>query len=289
MPERERVQAVEKNVALDARILDKLLLFIDAEIMRGAHEVGEVTAERRTDAARQTEAIILHLIESWPSHHTAHLRLLAERQQVRNNTMMLTRPAFASDAHAGLNFVKDQQHIVLIRQLPEQSQKLRTEMIIAALALDRLNDDRGDVHSFGGKHVADFFLGNLFFRDDISEAFLFRQGEVQHRCADARPGELSEVLNLARVGVGQAHRVTGTTVERMFEMDDLRATFAMTGSDVLANLPIHRSLEGVLDRERAAINEKVAGQFRQRDDARERFDERGKLRRVHIRIGNLHL
>jgi hypothetical protein len=115
------------------------------------------------------------------------------------------------------------------------------------------------------------------------------QREIDHRRADARPGELGEVSDLFRIGVRQAHRVAGATVERVFEMDDLRAAFAMTGGDVLAHLPIHRGLEGVLDGERAAFDKEIARQLGQGDDAGERFDERGVLRRVNIGVGDLHL
>ena len=202
---------------------------------------------------------------------------------------MFARPAFAGDAHAGLNFVKDQQNVILVRDLAQQPQKLRAEMIVTALTLDRLDDDRGDIYRLGSKHLADFVLGTLFLRDDIGEAFLLRQREVQHRRADARPREFGVVQNLAWVGIRQAHCVARATVERMIEMDDFGAAFTMTGGDVLPPLSIHGGLESVLERERAAINEKVVRQFRQRNDARERFEERSKLRRVVIGFGSLEL
>ena len=162
-------------------------------------------------------------------------------------------------------------------------------MIVATFALDGLDDDGGNIHGFLLEHGAEFLLGDLFLADDVGKAFFLRQRKVDHRGADARPGELGEVCDLPRVGVRQAHRVAGAAVERVFEMDDFRAALTATSSNVFAHLPIHRGLESVLDGERAAFDEEVALESRMCDDAGEGFDERGVLRRVNIRVGHLHL
>ena len=44
-----------------------------------------------------------------------------------------------------LHFVEDQEHLVLVADLAQLLQQLAAEMIVAAFALDRLDDDRGDV------------------------------------------------------------------------------------------------------------------------------------------------
>ena len=53
-------------------------------------------------------------------------------------------------------------------------------------------------------------------------------------------------------------------MEGMTEMEDLRAALALSGSHVLAHLPIHRGFKAVLDRERAALGspESIAEQIK---------------------------
>ena len=48
-------------------------------------------------------------------------------------------------------------------------------------------------------------------------------------------------------------------------MQDLRAALAMARRHVLAHFPIHRRLQTILDRHRAALDEKVTLQRRQPD------------------------
>ena len=78
-------------------------------------------------------------------------------------------------------------------------------------------------------------------------------------------------------------------MEGALEMDDFGAAFAATGGQVLAHLPIHRGLERVLDRERAALDEEVSVQRRQTDDAPERLHETRVTFRVNVRVGDLDL
>ena len=44
-----------------------------------------------------------------------------------------------------LHFVENEEHLVLVADLAQRPQPFAAEMIVAAFALDRLDDDRGDV------------------------------------------------------------------------------------------------------------------------------------------------
>ena len=68
------------------------------------------------------------------------------------------------------------------------------------------------------------------------------------------------------------------------EMQNLRAAFAMTRGHVLAHLPIHRRLQTILDCERAALDEEIAFQRRQTDDALKGFHKFRVSLRINIRV-----
>jgi hypothetical protein len=55
------------------------------------------------------------------------------------------RPHAAGEAHAGLHLVEDEQRLIFVREVAQRPQELGTEMIVAALGLDGLDEDAGDV------------------------------------------------------------------------------------------------------------------------------------------------
>ncbi len=73
------------------------------------------------------------------------------------------------------------------------------------------------------------------------------------------------------------------------EVDDLRPTLTPSGRQILAHFPIHRGLQRVLHRRRAAINEEVTLQWTQTHDSRKCRHKSGVLHRINIRVGNLDL
>src|SRR6266481_186408 len=107
-------------------------------------------------------------------------------------------------------------------------------MIITAFTLDRFNDDGGDVRSFAGKNLADLRLGPLLLLDDFGGPARLAERIVEARGQHARPGELGEIIGLARLGVRQTQRVAGASVERALEVEDFRAPFAASGGEVFA-------------------------------------------------------
>ena len=80
-----------------------------------------------------------------PHDNAANLSLLAEGDDVGFDAHVLDSPHLAGSAHAGLDFVGDQHEVVFVGQPPQFRKELRAEMIVAAFALDRFDDQRGDV------------------------------------------------------------------------------------------------------------------------------------------------
>src|SRR5262245_59437423 len=78
-------------------------------------------------------------------------------------------------------------------------------------------------------------------------------------------------------------------MESVLEMNDLRAAFAVTRGYVLPHLPIHRCLDGILDRECATFDKEVTLQWLQPYYTCERLDERGELSRIDVRVGDFDL
>ena len=133
--------------------------------------------------------------------------------------------------------------------------------------------------------VSDFFSRSI----TSALALVFRQREIDRRIRNPRPVEFGKQIGLARIGIGQAHGVTAASVEGASEMQNLGAAFAATGRHVFAHLPIHRRLQRVLDRERAAFDEEIALQRRQSGDAGESFDKSRVAFRINIRVRDLDL
>ncbi len=133
----------------------------------------------------------------------------------------------------------------------------------------------------------DLRLADFLALDHVGLALVLGQREIDVRRADARPRELREVHRLPRVRVGQAHGVAGATVEGVLEVQDVRAALAAAGRQVLAHLPVHRGLQGVFHRQRAAIDEKPPLHRRQRGHARERVDKFRVQRGVDIGVRHL--
>src|SRR5207248_2448987 len=106
---------------------------------------------------------------------------------------------------------------------------------------------------------------------------------------NARPVELREQIGLARIGVREAHRVTAPAMKRPAKMQDLGAAFPPPGRNILADLPIHRGLECVLDGESAAFDKKIALERRQRRYSQEGLDKFSVSRGVNVRVRDLDL
>src|SRR4051794_23681691 len=104
--------------------------------MRGTHVIREVSTPGGTDAAGQPEAVIFYFVQSRSSHDTTHLHLFAKDEQVGHDTKMIATPVIASDTHAALDLVENEQNVILIAQLAEGLEKFAAEMIVTAFTLN---------------------------------------------------------------------------------------------------------------------------------------------------------
>src|SRR5207237_813778 len=80
-----------------------------------------------------------------PRHHAADLRLFTEREQVRQHCEMFAAPVPSGDTHAALHLVENEKHVKLVAQPAQRREPFAAKMIVAAFALDRLDDDGGYV------------------------------------------------------------------------------------------------------------------------------------------------
>ena len=162
-------------------------------------------------------------------------------------------------------------------------------MIVAALALDRLHDERGHVVLALREELLGLRERGGLAALRVGER-VGRGGEMELRVIDARPVELWEVLRLARVGrVRHRQRVAAAAVEGLAQVHDLRAALGLHAlREVLAHFPVEGRLDRVLDRQRAAFDEEhVLGEGRGHGHAREGLDELGHVGRVDVGVGRL--
>src|SRR5256886_15183858 len=103
-------------------------------------------------------------------------------------------------------------------------------------------DNRGDVDPAFIDEFPNFRFRFFLALNHIAFALIFREGKIDCWIGNPRPVEFGEQIRLARVGIGQAHGVTGTTMKGVAKMQNLGATFAATSRHVFANLPIHGRL-----------------------------------------------
>src|SRR5438874_12202693 len=100
---------------------------------------------------------------------------------------MFAAPVATSGAHAALHVVKNQQDVVFIGNFSQLLQPFTAEMVVAPLALDRLDDNRANVDVALLDEIVDLALGLLFSLDYVGFAFRFRQRKIDVRTRDARP------------------------------------------------------------------------------------------------------
>src|SRR5207237_149112 len=68
---------------------------------------------------------------------------------------------------------------------------------------------------------------------------------------------------------------------------DLHPALAAARREIFSHLPIHRRLQGVLDAERAAVDEEITVERRKTRDAAERAHEIPEVDRVNVRVRRL--
>src|SRR3546814_15584559 len=76
-------------------------------------------------------------------------------------------------------------------------------------------------------------------------------------------------------------------MESLLEVDDGLATLAEAVGNVLADLPVHGSLEGVLDGLRTTLDEEEVGELRRHGHTLERRNELRHLNGVDVGVGGV--
>ena len=79
-------------------------------------------------------------------------------------------------ADPGLHLVQDEQRIVGVHELEHGLQELRPHVVVAALALDRLGDERGDVVRVLGERPLGLLQRALLGGDHLVEMITERDG-----------------------------------------------------------------------------------------------------------------
>src|SRR5438552_17552255 len=116
----------------------------------------------------------------------------------------------ASAAHARLDLVRNEQDPMLLGQLAQSWEKVVRRDQVTALALDRLNEDRG--HALGGRDRSEELL-------DPVERLV--GGHVPRGARDMRvedgPQQRRQPAPMARHGSRERERAEGPAMERLQE------------------------------------------------------------------------
>jgi hypothetical protein len=134
------------------------------------------------------------------AHRKAAADRLGDRHDVRLDTGPFMGEQLAGAAHAGLDLVEDQQEALVVAERAQSRRKLRWDRADAALALDRLDQDR---------------------RRLVGDRRLQRVHVVERNLIEAFDlgAEALEIFRLAAGGDGRQR----PAVERALEGDDAEA------------------------------------------------------------------
>src|SRR5450830_766763 len=162
----ERLELDEKMLADPARVVDEPVFFDHLEVACRPHHVHEIAAPGRVDPGGDLEDGI-DVVDAIVDGDPADLRLLAEDEDVRDDAGLLEGPHRAGHPHARLHLVADQEKLVFVGEAPEAAEELGPEVVVAPLALDRLDDEGGDLVSALCQGVPDLAVGLLLGGRDL--------------------------------------------------------------------------------------------------------------------------
>ena len=134
-------------------MLEEPLRLHDLQDPARPDHVDQAAAPGGVDPALDDEDVLLDLVHAAAGHDPADLRLLGERDDVGGDAELLVRPRGAGRADAGLHLVEDHQRVVIVGELLHPREELGPDVVVAALALDRLGDERGDVVRVRGERA----------------------------------------------------------------------------------------------------------------------------------------
>jgi len=273
-----------------ADVIKNFLLAVDLEVALGPNHVDDVATPCRVDSAGYREAVLLKLIKTGTGNKAADLGLLAEAEDIGlDGSVMLPGPHLPGDAHAALDFVEDQDDLVLVADLAQLLEERGPELVVPAFALDCFNDEGADVIRIAPDGLLD--LADSHFLKPLHVGQVLLEGPCDLRGNDTWPVELCEKLVLVRVVcVGDGKGIAAAAMEGIAEMDDLGALLAVYGvalADLaclhkLADFPIHRGLECVFDSQGSVVDkERVVEPVGLRHFV-EGLDEIGHFHRIDV-------
>ena len=111
---------------------------------------------------------------------------------------VLMSPHLARGSQSGLDFIVDQEDLVLVTNLAQRPVKLGAKMIVSAFSLDRFQDQTGDIVNVSFDSGPDLPHRLLLQRLDLLQISTL-QGKPALRIDDSRPVELRKILGLTQI------------------------------------------------------------------------------------------
>ncbi len=193
---------------------------------------------------------------------------LRHRDHIRPDAGVLDREHLAGAPHPGLDFVGDEEDAMLLRDRAQALHELVGRHDVAALALNRLHDDRRD----------------LVGRHQVQEDLLFEILEARRGAASRRGTERRAILvRVRRVIDARHHRAEAAPLNRLARGERQGAERASMEAaekcdDVLSLHGVPRELDARFDRFRPRVSE-------ERPHASvNRHGRRDLLRQAHLEL-----
>ena len=234
------------------------------------------------------EAVLGHVVDALARVDAGLLGLLGEGHDVRGHAELLPQPRGAGAEEARLHLVEDQQRFLLVRVGAQLLQELGPEVVVAALRLHGLDQDRRDLALVLGEGALDLGAGARLGSDDVIGDPAV-EVELDAGVVHARPAELGEQARLRGIRVGERERVARAAVEGVLEVqhDEVVAALVQVAPAELLRLPVEGHLDRVLVGEGAAGDPEVVREARGRHARREGLDEARHRDRVEVGVGRV--
>ena len=229
--------------------------------------------------------VVLHEVNSIAGHNAAYLAFLSETEYVRNYIEVLVGPHFSSQPEAGLHLIENEQGLLIICNPSEVFEKFFSEMVVAALSLDGLNNDGRDPAGMPGEAAKDVLAAlRLSPGDPLSLKRVRRKANLW--IGDSGPVKLWKEVCFFGGGIRQRKCVAAAPVKCLLEMKNLVAWAGVpSGLQVQPRFPVKGCLQGVFYRQGSALNKKQVTERIRHCVAGKGLGEAGQLKCMRIGIG----